>query len=139
MNQHLEAISKVVAENAHAVILLDGADDHRSVRLRIPDNLTLIRVPHYAPELNIAENIREYLRKNKLSNIIFNTDEDIVDKTSKAWRFFAANTNAVTSITQRDWIKVKLSSRWIRTDRFANIWQYSSRARSTFYPSAELV
>jgi transposase len=106
MNQHLEAISKAVAENAHAVILLDGAGYHRSVRLRIPDNLTLIRLPRYAPELNSAENIWEYLRKNKLSNIIFKSYEDIVDKACEAWCFFAANTNAVTSITQRDWIKV---------------------------------
>jgi transposase len=107
MTQHLEVISKAVAENAHAVILLDGAGYHRSVRLRIPDNLTLIRLPRYAPELNSAENNWEYLRKNKLSNIIFKTYEDIVDKACEAWRFFAANTNAVTSITQRDWIKVK--------------------------------
>jgi DDE superfamily endonuclease len=59
MNQHLEVISKAVAENAYAVILLDGAGYHRSVRLRIPDNLTLICLPRYAPELNSAENIWE--------------------------------------------------------------------------------
>jgi len=107
LNQHLEAISKVVAENAHAVILLDGAGYHRSAKLKTPENITLIRLPRYAPELNSAENIWEYLRKNKLSNTVFKTYDDILDKACEAWCFFAANTKVVTSVTQRDWAKVK--------------------------------
>ena len=107
MNLHLEAISTQVAAGAHAVILLDGAGYHRSVRLKVPANLTLIRLPRYAPELNSAENIWEYLRKNKLSNIVFNTYDDIVEKTCAAWRFFADDIQAVSSITHRDWVTVK--------------------------------
>lgn len=106
MNLHLDAIAKAVAEGAHAAVLLDGAGYHRSAKLKVPANITLIRLPRYAPELNSAENIWEFLRKNKLSNIVFKTYDDIVDVASAAWRFFANNTEAVTSITQRDWIKV---------------------------------
>jgi DDE superfamily endonuclease len=106
MNIHLETISKAVAEGAHAAVLLDGAGYHRSLRLKVPANITLIRLPRYAPELNSVENIWEYLRKNKLSNTVFKTYEDIVDKACEAWRFFADNTQAVLSITQRDWAKV---------------------------------
>lgn len=106
MNLHLEAIAKAVAEGAHAAVLLDGAGYHRSAKLKVPANITLIRLPRYAPELNSAENIWEYLRKNKLSNTVFKTYSDILDTACAAWRFFANNTEAVTSITQRDWIKV---------------------------------
>lgn len=106
MNLHLEAIAKAVAEGAHAAVLLDGAGYHRSARLKVPANITLIRLPRYAPELNSAENIWEYLRKNKLSNIVFKSYDDIVDTACAAWRFFADNTQTVTSITQRDWTKV---------------------------------
>lgn len=106
MNLHLEVIAREVAEGAHAAVLLDGAGYHRSFRLKVPGNLTLVRLPAYAPELNSAENIWEYLRKNQLSNTVFKTYGDIVDKTCAAWRFFASNPQAVTSITSRNWIKV---------------------------------
>jgi transposase len=106
MNIHLEAISRAVAEGAHAAVLLDGAGYHRSLRLKVPANITLIRLPRYAPELNSVENIWEYLRKNKLSNTVFKTYDDIIDKACEAWCYFASNTKAVLSITQRDWAKV---------------------------------
>ena len=60
MNLHLQAISKHVQQDAHAVILIDGAGWHREGgNLRVPANLTLIRFPAYCPELNGQENIWE--------------------------------------------------------------------------------
>ena len=79
---------------------------HRSHRLRVPANITLIRLPRYAPELNSAENIREYLRKNKLSNTVFDNYGDILDKACQAWLFFAEDKISVTTITNRDWATV---------------------------------
>ena len=93
MNLHLETIAKAVAQNAHAAVLLDGAGYHRTKRLKVPDNITLIRLP---PALNSAENIWEYLRKNKLSNAVFKSYSDIVEKACEAWLFFANNKSAVT-------------------------------------------
>ena len=72
----------------------------------MPANITLIRLPRYTPELNSVENIWEYLRKNKLSNTVFKTYDDIVEKACEAWLFFANNKSAVTSITHREWAKV---------------------------------
>lgn len=106
MDAHLETISKQVAAGAHAAVLLDGAGYHTSRKLKVPANITLLRIPPYAPELNSAENIWDYLRKNKLANTVFKTYADILDKSCEAWRFFAANPQTVTSITQRDWAKV---------------------------------
>ena len=106
MNLHLEAIGKAVELGAHAAVLLDGAGYHKSHRLRVPENITLIRLPRYAPELNSAENIWEYLRKNKLANTVFDSYEDIVDKACQAWNFFASDKDSVRSITNRDWATV---------------------------------
>jgi transposase len=106
MNRHLETISRQVAQDAHAAVLFDGAGYHRSTRLKVPSNLTLIRLPRYAPELNSVENIWEYLRKNKLANTIFKTYDDILDKACEAWRFFDANKEAIASIAQRQWATV---------------------------------
>ena len=105
-NLHLAEISKAVANGAHAVVILDGAGYHRAGKLKLPHNLTLIRLPPYSPELNSVENIWEYLRKNKLANSVFETYEDIVEACCKAWNFFANNPAVVTSITARDWANV---------------------------------
>ena len=106
MNLHLEVISTAVDADAHAIVLFDGAGYHRSRALRVPANITLIRLPRYAPELNSVENIWAYLRGNKLSNIVFNSYDDIVDKACEAWRFFDNNKGVIFSITHRDWANV---------------------------------
>lgn len=107
MTLHLGAIAKAVSPGAHAAVLLDGAGYHRSKRLIVPDNITLIRLPRYTPELNGAENIWEYLRKNKLSNTVFDSYDDIVGKACEAWNFFDRDKPRITSITARDWATVR--------------------------------
>jgi len=68
MNEHLKETSTQVATAAHAVLLRDGAGWHQpGKRLRIPNNITLLPLPPYAPELNPMENIWDYLRGNKLA------------------------------------------------------------------------
>jgi transposase len=64
-------------------------------------------LPSYSPELNPMENVWEYLRKNKLAITVFNDYDHIVDKSCDDWNFFADNKAAITSITLRDWEKVK--------------------------------
>ena len=56
MNEHLAEIAKTVVPGAHAVIVLDGAGWHGSKALCTPDNITLLPLPPYAPELNPIEN-----------------------------------------------------------------------------------
>ena len=67
MNEHLAEIAKTVVPGAHAVIVLDGAGWHGSKALCTPDNITLLPLPPYAPELNPIENVWAYLRANKLA------------------------------------------------------------------------
>lgn len=105
-NLHLAEIGKRVAEGAHAVVIIDGAGYHGAGALRVPDNLTLIRLPPYSPELNAAENIWAYLRQNKLANSVFETYDDIVEACCQAWTFFTQDPKTVTSITSRKWAQV---------------------------------
>jgi hypothetical protein len=103
MNLHLAEIARNVAPGAHALLVLDGAGWHRAGQLKPPDNLTLLLLPAYAPELNPVENVWEYLRKNKLANTVFDAYDAIVDACCKAWNFFANDPAAVASITSRAW------------------------------------
>jgi putative transposase len=106
MNVHLAEIARNVAPGAHALLVLDGAGWHRARDLAVPDNISLLPLPPYAPELNPVENVWAYLRANKLAITVFDTYDDIVDACCKAWNFFANNPNAIASITSRDWAAV---------------------------------
>jgi hypothetical protein len=106
MNLHLTEIARTVAPGAHAVLVLDGAGWHGGKDLAVPDNISLLTLPPYAPELNPVENVWEYLRGNGLSNTVFDGYDAIVDACCVAWNFFASEPDTVTSITSRSWAEV---------------------------------
>lgn len=106
MNLHLAEIAKTVAPEAHALLVLDGAGWHSSKGLSVPDNITLLPLPPYAPELNPVENVWQYLRSNNLAITVFETYDEIVDKCCNAWNSFANNPELITSIASRQWAKI---------------------------------
>lgn len=109
MTAHLAEISTQVAAGAHAVLILDGAGWHQSGgRLRVPNNISLLPLPPYCPELNPAENVWEFLRANYLSNRLFDTYEAILDACCDAWNAFIADPDRIRSVTAREWTQVNL-------------------------------
>ena len=103
MNLHLAEIANTVAPGAHAALVLDGAGWHSSDKLIVPDNISLVRLPPYAPELNPIENVWAYLRGTKLAHRLFNGYDEIVSACCEAWNTFIANQTTVRSITTRQW------------------------------------
>jgi transposase len=103
MNQHLAEIGRTVTPGAHAILVLDGAGWHGAHGLMVPENLSLLTLPPYAPELNPIENVWAYLRSNKLAITVFESYDAIVAKCCEAWNFFAQDPSAITSITSRSW------------------------------------
>ena len=106
MNAHLAEIARTVAPGAHAVLVIDGAGWHSAKALTVPDNISLLRLPPYSPELNPVENVWAYLRANKPAITVFNTSEEIVDACCNAWNCLANDQKAIASITSREWAKV---------------------------------
>ena len=107
MNEHLAEISRQVAPGAHAVVTLDGAGWHQpGGRLRVPDNISLLPLPPYSPELNPVENDWQFLRQNHLSNRIYETYDDILDACCEAWNALTAEPGRITSIATREWAAV---------------------------------
>ena len=78
----------------------------RAAALVVPDNLSLLTLPPYSPELNPVENAWAYLRANKLAITVFDSYDDIVDACCNAWNFFANDPEAIASITSRSWKEV---------------------------------
>lgn len=109
MNRHLAEISSLVQPGHHAVVILDGAPWHRaSGRLRVPDNISLLHLPPYAPELNPVENVWQYLRQNYLSNRVFESYTEILDACAGAWNALADTPGKIANITERSWAQVSL-------------------------------
>lgn len=109
MTEHLKEISAQVASGAHAVVVCDGAGWHqRGKRLAVPDNITPLPLPPYAPELNPIENVWDYLRGNKLSRRVWDSYEEIVAACKEAWLFLTGDPDRIDSIARRSWAWVNL-------------------------------
>jgi transposase len=107
MSLHLAEISRNITPGSHAVVLLDGAGWHQSGgKLKVPNNISLLKLPAYSPELNPVENIWQYLRQNRLSNIVFDSYDTIVDACCDAWNALTAQPSLIRSIASRDWASV---------------------------------
>ena len=106
LSLHLAEISKQVAPGAHAVLVLDGAGYHIAEDLAVPNNISLLTLPPYSPELNPIENVWQYLRQNKLAITVFDDYDHIVDACCQAWNFFANDKPVVASVTTRSWAAV---------------------------------
>lgn len=58
----IEKISQVFPDTMN-VLLIDNAGIHKAKRLVIPENISLIFLPAYSPELNPAERFRQHIRR----------------------------------------------------------------------------
>jgi hypothetical protein len=105
MNEHLAEISRCVSVGAIALLVLDGAGWHSSPRLTVPDNIVLLPLPPYAPELNPVENVWEFLRGNLLSHRVWAAYDDIVEACRDAWNKILQMPDRIASITRRPWAK----------------------------------
>jgi DDE superfamily endonuclease len=105
LSLHLAEISQQVASGAHAVLVLDGAGWHKAAELTVPDNLTLLPLPAYSPELNPIENLWQYLRQNQLSLRVWPDYQAIVESCCQAWNALIAMPERLATITRREWAR----------------------------------
>lgn len=106
MQAHLNEISRNVARNAHAVLLMDRAGWHTTAKLTVPKNITIILLPSRSPELNPMENVWQFMRQTWLSNRVFETYTDILDAGCTAWNRLIAQPDTIRTIGTRKWAHV---------------------------------
>lgn len=106
MQAHLDEISRNVARDAHAALLMDRAGWHTTARLKVPPNITIILLPSRAPELNPMENVWQFMRQNWLSNRVFASYEDILEAGCAAWNRLIAQPETIASIGTRQWAHI---------------------------------
>ena len=85
MQLHLNAISSQVGPHRHVVLVLDNAGWHGSKRLQVPENITLLPLPAYCPELNPIERLWHWLKEHEFSNRIYPNPETLLDAVADMW------------------------------------------------------
>jgi transposase len=93
----------VTGEDAHVVLVLDQAGWHVARALKVPDNITLLHLPPYSPELNGSERIWGYMRSHYLSNRIYKNYDELFEAIKTAWNRLDAD--RLKSITHTEWIE----------------------------------
>lgn len=95
MMTHLQQISERTAIGRHAVIIMDGAGWHSDDIDKDFNNLSIIKLPPYSPELNPIEQVWSWLRQRHLANRCFNGYDSIVDAVCDAWNDFVSDSKRV--------------------------------------------
>lgn len=90
MSLFLNQFGRRLAADEHAVMVLDQAGWHGANALRVPDNVTLVPLPSYSPELNPVERLWLYLRERYLSHRLLDDYDAIVDACCRAWNQLTA-------------------------------------------------
>lgn len=86
VNAFLAQFSRELPEGEHALLVWDQADYHTAKALQVPDNVTLLRLPPYSPELNPVENLWHYLRSHFWSNRLYRDYTALEAAAMHAWR-----------------------------------------------------
>ena len=86
------------------VMLLDGAGWHRAHALRVPDNLRLIALAPYSPELNPVEHVWDWLGENAIGNQIFADLDAVEDCLADGLKRLGSQPETLRSLTLFDWV-----------------------------------
>jgi len=105
MNLFLAELGQAVAPGTHGIVLMDKAGWHTSGDLVVPENLSLIFLPPYSPELNPIERLWLHLRDNRLSHCVFQTTDEIVDTCCDAWNWLLGQTGRIRSLCSYPWLE----------------------------------
>lgn len=102
MNAFLRILSREIDANDHVVLVLDQAGWHRSRKLQVPSNITLLFLPPYSPELNPVERLWAYMKSHYLSNRAYADYQALLDAGTNAYR--SLTPELIRSICTASWL-----------------------------------
>jgi transposase len=98
INLFLAQMSRELPPEVHAVMVWDGAGYHTAGEMKIPQNITLLKLPPYAPELNPIENLWHYLRSHHWSNRFYQDYHALFDAAVEAWRKVCLDADRIKTV-----------------------------------------
>lgn len=106
MRVFLEETSKMYS-HYRILMVLDSAPWHTTQKLVVPENIKLLPLPPYSPELNPTEHIWDYLREQKqFNNHIFESLDDVEAQLVIALNALNQESEKLKSMCQFSWIKL---------------------------------
>ena len=129
MNVFLEELSNTFPRDK-IILACDGAAWHKSGSLRIPENIELIFIPPYTPEMNPIEQIWKEIRKRGFKNEVFQTLQKVVDRLCDT--ICSLSKETIKSITGRDWTLRKNLCKFKNCDK-SDILERLKNNRSNFF------
>jgi hypothetical protein len=93
-------LQQLAAQYSHyrIVLILDKAGWHISRNIQLPDNLVLMHLPPYSPELNPVELLWREIRRKYFHNKIFNSLDDVEENLIIALADYHNNPNAIMKL-----------------------------------------
>lgn len=103
MNLFLEEVSRQWKEY-RVVMVLDQASWHLSKELKTFDNIRLVPLPPYSPELNPVEHLWEYVREQHLGNFYWNSMDELEDRLVDIFHDLLSQTDTLRSLALYNWM-----------------------------------
>ena len=98
INLFLGQFSETIPEGEHAVMIWDGAGFHTAKKLKVPENITLVQLPPYSPELNPMENLWHYLKSHYWSNRSYEDYDGLEEAAMTAWQTAVLNEDLMRTV-----------------------------------------
>ena len=86
------------------LMVMDGAGWYKANALKVPNNMSLIFLPLYSPELNPVEHIWDRIRENSSRNEVFNSIDGVENQSIRSLAPFENDPASVASMTGFPWI-----------------------------------
>jgi hypothetical protein len=86
------------------LMVMDGAGWHKANALRVPDNMALIFMPPYSPQLNPVEHIWESIREHGFRNEVFNSMDGVEDQLMRSLAALEKDPASVAAMAGFPWI-----------------------------------
>jgi transposase len=87
----------------HIALILDGAASHRSESVDLPENITLIGLPPYSPQLNPIENLWKVMRERFFPNLDFDCMNRLEQNLCDALNHLEHTPEIIRSVTGYKW------------------------------------
>jgi transposase-like protein len=105
--EHMAAFLQQVSQ-AHAdefiLMVLDGASSHKAKALTVPENIRLISLPPYSPELNPQEHVWDELREKQFPNRVMDQMEQVIQQLQDGLTRMANDHDRMRSLSAWPWI-----------------------------------
>ncbi len=100
----LEQFARDLDPGVHTVMIWDQAGFHCSKDLKVPDNVSIVPLPPYSPELNPIENLWHYLRSHHWANRVYESYDDLRQAACEAWQESCLDAELIKTVCNAPYI-----------------------------------